>query len=894
MANPEEKRLRKAKRAFGGDSIWERWGPYVSERSWGTVREDYSADGNAWGHFPYSQAHARAYRWGEDGIAGICDRYQVLTLTWAFWNGKDPILKERLFGLTPWEGNHGEDVKEYYYHVDNTPTHSYMKYVYKYPHAEFPYEDLLQENKRRGLKDREYELIDTGVFKDNRYFDIIIEYAKVDTDDIAIKLEICNRGKEPAIIDVLPQLMFRNTWCWEDTRTSEPMIVEGAKKDDTCVLIADDKDLASLKHLSFIYKLGKRYFYGNYRGAPLFTNNETNKELLFGSKSNTKYVKDAFHRHIIKGEECCNPKNVGTKAALHYDGLKIPGKSSEVLYFRLTNQPERNPLSIVENIVQKRKAEADQFYEALHPKGCDEDTKRIQRQALSGMLWAKQIYLYDVNQWLRGDSKEVPPPPGREHIRNFHWRHLISKRVLSMPDKWEYPWFAAWDLAFHTLALALVDIQFAKNQLWYLLFDQFQHPNGQVPAYEWEFSEMNPPVQAWAAYRIFQLEDKKYGKKDYSFLKKVFHKLILNFVWWVNKVDAKGNNVFEGGFLGLDNITVIDRSAEIPGGGTLEQSDGTGWMGLFCLLLMRISFELAKRDEDYEPLVTKFFEHYVYIANALDRAENREVQLWDEEDGFFYDVIAYPNNTHERIKVRSLVGIIPLFAIDYYEEEEIEQLTGFFSSFTWFCRNRSDIVDRCVIPIERNGKKRYLLALMPLDRIERVLQKAWDPAEFRSEYGLRSLSKYHETNPFEMLGNSISYEPGEAEVTLKGGNSNWRGPLWFPTTFLFVDAMRKLHEAVGDGLRVKIEDEEPVTSGDIASYYAHAMVKLFHRDENGMRPIYDDYEIMQRDPNWQDYLLFYEHYHGDTGRGLGASHQCGWSGLVANLIDEWLGNSDST
>lgn len=887
MGNPEQKRIDRAHRVFGGDTLWEQWGPYVSERAWGTVREDYSADGNAWSYFPYEEAISRAYRWGEDGIAGICDRYQVLVFSWAFWNGKDPILKERLFGLGTWEANHGEDVKEYYFHTDNTPTHSYMKYVYKYPHEEFPYEDLKRENKRRTTKEREYELIDTGIFEDNKYFDIFIEYAKAGPDDLCIKIEVCNRGKETAQLDVIPQLFFRNTWSWGAKHTSEPVINRGEDGKDAVCLLADDKDLEDISHLTFRYKLGKRYLYGSNRGNLLFTNNETNREKVFKEKSHTKYVKDAFHRHIINKEECINPKEVGTKACIHYGGLSIPGKESFVLTFRLTNEPMSDPLADVEKIIAKRHKEATAFYEHIHPKGLDEDTKRVQRQALSGMLWNKQIYLYDVNTWLKGDNPNTPPPPEREHIRNFHWKHLISKRILSMPDKWEYPWFAAWDLAFHTVALALVDLEFAKNQIWFLLFDQFQHPNGQVPAYEWEFSELNPPVQAWAAYRVFSMEYKKTGRKDYSFLKKVFHKLILNFVWWVNKVDSKGNNVFEGGFLGLDNITVIDRSADIPGGGTLEQSDGTGWMGLFCLLLMRISFELAKRDPDYQPMVTKFFEHYVYIANALDRAANREVQLWDDEDGFFYDVLCYPNNTHERIKVRSLVGIIPLFAIDYYDEEEMKQLEGFYMSFTWFCKNRNDIVDRCVIPCERDGKKRYLFALMPKERIERVLHKVWDPNEFRSEYGLRSLSKVYENNPYELLGNTISYEPGEAVVILKGGNSNWRGPLWFPTTFLFIDAMKRLYEAVGDGIRIRIEDERPVTANDIAEYFAKAMVKLFHRDENGLRPIYDEYEMMQRDPFWKDYILFYEHYHGDNGRGLGASHQCGWSGLVANLIDEW-------
>lgn len=889
FSGAEEKRLERAERVFAGDSQWEKWGPYVSERAWGTVREDYSVDGNAWAYFPFEHAHKRAYRWGEDGIAGICDRYQVLVLSWAFWNGKDPILKERLFGLTSEQANHGEDVKEHYYHLDNTPTHSYMKYLYKYPHEKFPYEHLITENQKRNTHDREYELLDTGVFDENKYFDITIEYAKNAPEDICIQIEIANRGSEEAKLHLIPQLFFRNTWSWLDKPKVEPVIMVQEGDDYVC-LVSDDTDMDPVPRLTIEYKLGKRYFYGSREAAALFTNNETNKEDLFGVKSHTKYVKDAFHRHIIDREEAINPKQVGTKAALHYEGIRVPAESSVTYHFRLTNEPVTNPLKQVPSVIKLKKQEADEFYDQVHGPNLTEDDKRVQRQALSGMLWNKQIYLFDVNQWLRGDSELMPPPVEREHLRNFHWKHLISKRILSMPDKWEYPWFAAWDLAFHTVALALVDLDFAKNQVWYLLFDQFQHPNGQIPAYEWEFSELNPPVQAWAAYKLFMMEYERHGVKDYSFLKKVFHKLILNFVWWVNKVDSKGNNVFEGGFLGLDNITVIDRSEELPGGGSLEQSDGTGWMGFFCLLLMRMSFELAKRDPDYQPMVTKFFEHYVYIANALYKSENRDIQLWDDDDGFLYDVICYPDKTHERIKVRSLVGIIPLFAVDYYDEDELEMLKGFATSFKWFCDNRQDIVNQCVTRVEKDGKVRYVLTLLPLDRMERVLQRVWDPNEFRSEYGLRSLSKYYEENPYEMLGNRISYEPGEAEVILKGGNSNWRGPLWFPTTYLFIDAMKHLHEALGDKVKVKIEDERPVNTLDIASYFAKAMIKLFERDKDGKRPIFGDYEKMQIDPYFKDHILFYEHYHGDSGRGLGASHQCGWSGLVANLIAEWKGD----
>jgi len=866
----------------GGDiDPWQKWGPYVSERSWGTVREDYSADGNAWDSFPCEMAPYRAYRWGEDGIAGICDRYQVLALTHAFWNGKDPILKERLYGLGTHEGNHGEDVKEHYYYLDALPSHAYMKYLYKYPSEAFPYEALKRENQKRSVHDPEYELIDTGIFDGNRYFDITIEIAKEGKDDLCIKIEIVNRSEKEESIHVLPQLIFRNTWGWGDHPLPQPVM---KKSDHTpthahCI-VADDTMMDPLPYLNFDYRVGKRYFYADERSEVLFTGNETNINHLYGTAGGSLYTKDAFHRYVVLGEkDKVNPEGRGTKACFYFQGLKIPPGGAETFYLRLTDRELHHPLTGVEEIIQKRKKQADAFYEKIHPKGASVEEKLIQRQALAGMLWTKQIYLYDVNQWLKGDNPNAPPPTSREGIRNSHWKHLISKRILSMPDKWEYPWFAAWDLAFHSISLALVDLSFAKEQLWHLLFDQFQHPNGQVPAYEWEFSDMNPPVQGWAALRLFYMEEKKTGKKDTKFLKKCFHKLLLNFVWWVNKVDAKGNNVFEGGFLGMDNITVIDRSRAIPGGGKLEQSDGTGWMGFFCISLMRMALELAKEDPVYEGLAIKFFEHYVYIANALVNAENRKVQNWDEEDGFFYDVFTTTEgDKHLRIKVRSLVGLIPLFAVDCISKEELEEHKEFAVSFHWFVKNRPDLCNRCVTKIE----DRYLLTLIQPDKIQRVLKRAWDKEEFRSDFGLRSLSKFHEKNPYELLGNTIKYEPGEAESVLMGGNSNWRGPVWFPTTFLFIEALKKLHKYSGDLIQV-----EGTTLEEMARTYAQGLMSLFKLDPQGKRPIYGTTERIQSDPHFRDHLLFYEHYHGDTGRGLGASHQTGWSGLVANLIDEW-------
>ncbi|MBF5059199.1 MGH1-like glycoside hydrolase domain-containing protein [Candidatus Neptunochlamydia vexilliferae] len=861
----------------GGDVFpWKKWGPYVSERSWGTVREDYSGDGNAWDHFPYEMAPYRTYRWGEDGIAGFCDRYQILALTHAFWNGKDPILKERLYGVGTHQGNHGEDVKEYYYYLDGVPTHSYMRYLYKYPCEEYPYEKLAEEGRQRGIEEREYELVDTGIFNGGRYFDIYIEYAKGGKDDICVKLTIENRSSQEESIHVIPQLIFRNTWGWGEERLPEPVMRRGK---GGCIE-ADDSMAQSPSRLSFDYHVGKRYFYADERAEILFTNNETNKEHLYGEKSETPYTKDAFHRYIVLDDkEKVNPEEKGTKACFYFRDLKVPAGGKEEILLRLTNTPLKHPLTGVEETIHKRKRQADEYYAGIHPKGATEEEKIIQRQALAGMIWTKQIYLYDVNLWLKGDNPEEPPPQSRESIRNTHWKHLISKRIISMPDKWEYPWFAAWDLAFHCISLALTDMDFAKDQLWYLLFDQFQHPNGQVPAYEWEFSDLNPPVQGWAALRLFNMD----GKKDTAFLKKCFHKLLLNFAWWVNKVDAKGNNVFEGGFLGMDNITVVDRSQEIPGGGKIEQSDGTGWMGFFCLNLMRMALELAKEDSVYEGMAIKFYEHFVYIANALVAAENREVQNWDEEDGFFYDVLTgCKTNNHIRIKVRSMVGLIPLYAVDCITAEELDQFKGFAESFQWFTKNREDICSRCVTPIEQDGKKKYLLTLMEPEKIGRVLEKVWDPNEFRSDYGIRSLSKYHEKNPYELLGSRIKYEPAEAESTLMGGNSNWRGPIWFPTSFLFIEALKTLGEHTGD--QIKVEGKTP---HEMAHYFADALINLFKKDSEGKRPIYGDYDLLQNEPHFQDLILFYEHFHGDTGRGLGASHQTGWTGLVANLIAEW-------
>lgn len=855
---------------------WKRWGSYVSDRSWGTVREDYSKDGNAWSYFPFQDAHARAYRWGEDGIAALCDRYQILVFSPIFWNRQDPILKERLFGLTTWEGNHGEDVKEYYFHLDALPTFSYAKYLYKYPQSPFPYQKLYEENKKRSQEDLEYELIDTGVFDEDRYFDIFIEYAKATPEDICIKIDIHNRGDKAVPIDLLGELRFRNQWSWEDPPIEQPSITE-----EEGVLVADDSKIPSPRRLLFDYHLGKRYLYSSQKGENLFTNNDTNKEKLWNEKNPSPYVKDAFHRYLVnKEKKAINPQKIGTKAATHIALDKIPPKSHKTIYFRLSDKAYKDPFKDIEKIIDERKKEADQFYADIHPEGSTEEEKKVQRAALAGMIFSEQIYLFDVSQWLSGDKATPPLPDERDKIRNNHWRHLNSKRILSMPDKWEYPWFASWDLAFQAVTLSLVDPDFAKNQIWLLLFDQFLHPNGQIPAYEWEFSDVNPPVQAWAALKIYERNRKE---EDVDFLEKVFHRLLLNFSWWINVVDKEGKNVFEGGFLGLDNITIIDRSVKNQVEGDLDEADGAGWMAMFCLNLMQIALILSKRNANYEQLATKFFEHYVYIAAALRKGYWRGYDMLDEKDRFFYSVIRKEDGTHEQLKIRSVVGIIPLFATAVVAEEEIQGFSDFYFNFSWFMKNREDLVNKCIYPIEKEEKKYYLFSLISPNELPQFLQYLWNPSEFRSDYGLRSVSKYHEKHPFEYGGKSMGYEPGESLVRIKGGNSNWRGPIWFPINYLVIDSLYKLSEILPD-IRVHVPGEKEVSIEGLARGLSKRLIDLFTKNP---KPIYALWEKFQKDPNFGSYSLFFEHYHGDSGRGLGASHQTGWSGLVANLIDEY-------
>jgi hypothetical protein len=832
-------------------------------------------------------ARSKAYRWGEDGLAAICDRYQLLVFSLALWNGKDPILKERAFGLTPAEGNHGEDVKEYYFYLDNTPTHSYMKYLYKYPQARYPYERLLNENRRRGGRGFEFELLDTGIFDENRYFDVFVEYGKASAEDICIRIEAVNRGPEPAPLHLLPHLWFRNAWAWTDPAGPAPAIREGPPAEGAVCIVADDSAAERLKNLPFEYRLGKRYLYSQPGGEPLFTDNETNAQRLFGVANARAYTKDAFHRAMVNGETAAvNPLRTGTKSCLNYAQTVPPG-GSFVVHLRLTPTAMRAPLAEVEQIIAQRRLEADEFYAAIQPPQATEDEKRVQRQAFAGLLWTKEVYLFDVNTWLEGDNPKYPPPASRLGIRNRHWRHLNSMRVLSMPDKWEYPWFAAWDLAFHTVAFSLIDPEFAKEQLFLLLFEQFQHPSGQIPAYEWEFSDLNPPVHAWAVWRVYETDKLRTGSGDRGFLEKCFHKLLINFAWWVNKVDSEGNNVFEGGFLGLDNITVIDRSEKLPGGAILEQSDGTGWMGMFCLNLMRIALELARENKAYESLALKFFEHYVYIGAAMKNMGGQNYSLWDDGDGFFYDVLRYPDGSFQKFRVRSLVGIIPLYAAETLKVDDLEPLHEFQANFQWFINNRSHLTGSCCHAIER--KKQFALTIMDKVQLRRILERLLDPNEFLSPYGIRSLSKYHEQHPFVFGTNEVRYDPAESENKIKGGNSNWRGPLWFPTNFLIIDSLRILGDAYGDDFKLSIPGDSggPRDLKEIAGEISNRMIHIFTRNADGKRPIYGGTTKFQQDPYWKDLILFYEFYHGDNGAGLGASHQTGWTALVAALIEDW-------
>ena len=877
---------------------WRKWGPYLSDRSWGTVREDYSANGDAWSYLPHDLARSKAYRWGEDGIAGFSDRYQILCWSLSLWNERDPILKERLFGLDSTEGNHGEDVKECYFYPDGTPSHSYMRMLYKYPHAAFPYEQLITENRRREGQGAEFELIDTGLFDEHRYFDVEIEFAKEDEDSMVFRVTAHNRGPEAAAIHLIPNLWFRNVWSWGADARVQPIIIAD-RSAGVNALLADDSHAPQLDGLLADSRLGPYRLELPPDAELFFTDNETNAPRVFGSeaKSKSAFTKDAFHRRLVQNElGAVNPQLQGTRACARQRSV-VPAGGSVVMRMRLcpaTKTP--SSADAMDEVVRVRRAEADQFYEALHPVEATQTERQVQRQAWAGMVWSKQSYLFDVATWLDGDDQSAPPPPSRKKGRNRHWRHLNSMRVLSMPDKWEYPWFAAWDLAFHMVPFARIDSEFAKEQLWLMLFEQFQHPNGQIPAYEWEFSDLNPPVQPWAVWRVYNMDRVQNGKGDLEFLERCFHKLMLNFTWWVNKVDREGNNVFEGGFLGLDNITVIDRSNPLPGGASLEQSDATGWMGMFSLVMMRMALELAKTQSVYEGLATKFFEHYVYIGAAM-KMERHGRTLWDENDGFFYDLLRFPDGRSIPFRVRSLVGLIPLFAIERLEEAWIKPFPVFTENFRWFMKFRPEMTAQTVTRVTTGDATTHVLAVVDRHQLETLLARVVDPAEFLSPCGVRSLSKFHQANPF-VFGNAVvSYEPAEAVSKLKGGNSNWRGPVWFPTSFLMIETLRKLEKAFGSDVTIGVADQRTqqlgkVTLNGLAQNLADRMISIFLPDAEGYRPCHGPKgtrraELFAKDPHWKDLLLYYEYFHAETGEGLGASHQTGWTGLVASLIDEW-------
>ena len=895
----EERRLAETTR---GSKNWKHWGGYVAERAWGTVREDYSKDGAAWEYFPFEQARSKVFRWNEDGIAGICDELQRMCFAVAFWNGRDPFLKERFYGVTGNQGNHGEDVKEYYFYLDNTPTHSYMKFLYKYPHAEFPYKWLLDENLRRDKSDPEFELLDTGIFDDDKYFDIFVEYAKADADDICVKITATNRGRESAPLHILPTLWFRNTWSW----------FPGAPKPHL------EKVETGIENLSAL--IAEQFEIGAYRLSAasadelLFTGNETNYAQIYGGQNTAAFVKDGINDYVVENKkEAVNPENTGTKAAAHYV-FNIAPQASETIYLRLTNigdaatspigavaHARLNPLKEMsagefiaecEDVFRRRVAETDEFYRDIIPADLTDDAKSIMRQSLAGMLWSKQYYRYIVRQWLEGDPAFPPPPKERLKGRNHKWLHLYNADVISMPDKWEYPWYASWDLAFHCLAISIVDAEFAKAQLILLLREWYMHPNGQIPAYEWALGDVNPPVHAWAALRIYKIEEKRTGKPDRAFLERVFHKLLLNFTWWINRKDAEGNNVFEGGFLGLDNIGVFDRNAPLAEGTYVEQSDGTSWMAMFCLNMLAIAVELAIEDKVYEDVAVKFFEHFVYISDAMNNVGQENTELWSAQDGFYYDVLHTPEQKNIPLKVRSMVGLIPLFAVETVEAEWLKDLPEFRERVEWFLNNRADLTDEIECLQTPGRDNRRLLSLVNRSRLREILNYMLSEAEFLSGHGIRALSRYHKDHPFsiELDGKTytVNYEPAESTSGMFGGNSNWRGPVWFPANFLIIEALQKFDFYFGDEFKIEFPTGtgKLMTLWDISQELSNRLADIFLRKPDGTRAVYGGTEKFQKDENWRNYILFFEYFNGDNGAGLGASHQTGWTGLISKLLQQ--------
>ena len=867
------------------DAAWKKWGPYLSERQWGTVREDYSPHGNAWDHFPHDHARSRVYRWGEDGLAGFSDNEQQLCLALALWNGRDPILKERLFGLTNSEGNHGEDVKELYYYVDATPSHSYLKMLYKYPQRAYPYAELVNENAARGIGAHEHELIDTGVFADNRYFDVFVEYAQAAVDDVLMRVTVHNRGPDSAALHVLPQLWFRNTWSWTHGAARPSLRLEG-------------------DHVVAVHgKLGTYRWYADHAGAQveprfLFTSNETNTQRLYGLPT-AGHAKDGFHEYVVNGNAAAvNPENVGTKACAWYR-LDIPAGGHIELNLRLTRTPEVRPFADAGPTFAKRIREADEFYQSIQAGLVDADKRLVQRQAFAGMIWSKQYFHFDVPLWLKGDETQVPPPAGRKRGRNWEWAHLNNADIISMPDKWEYPWYAAWDLAFHTIPLALIDATFAKEQLLLLTREWYMHPNGQIPAYEWAFGDVNPPVHAWATWRVFQIDRKQRGDDgDLGFLERVFHKLMLNFTWWVNRKDAEGRNVFQGGFLGLDNIGVFDRSASLPTGGHIDQADGTSWMAMYALNLMRIALELAQHNHVYEDIATKFFEHFLHIAEAMNNIGEEGIGLWDDHDKFFYDILHTPDGRMTPLIVRSMVGLIPLFAVETLEPELLARVPEFTRRMEWFLNYRPDLA-RLVSHWDHEGRgKRRLLSLLRGHRMKKLLLRMLDSNEFLSEFGIRAISKVHEREPYvfrvDGMDLHVKYLPAESDSGLFGGNSNWRGPIWFPVNYLIIESLQKFHHYYGDDFKVEcpVGSSRYLTIDAVASELSARLTRIFLKDDQGCRPVFTHHPALQNDSHFCDYLLFFEYFHGDTGRGVGASHQTGWTGLVAKLLAPRTPESD--
>ncbi len=862
------------------EADWKRWGPYVSERAWGTVREDYSATGDAWNDFSHDQARSRAYRWNEDGLGGVCNRFQNICLAIALWNERDPILKERLFGLTGTEGNHGEDVKEYYFYLDNTPTHSYMKMLYKYPQVEYPYSQLVQESRRRGRGDFEYELIDAlrGAFEQGRYFDVFIEYAKADEENILCRITAINRGTEEAPIHILPHLWYRNTWSWG----------YNSPRPEICVI--DGGAYTQHKHL------GERWWYvkddNGHTPALLFTENDTNMERLFGVPNGSHYVKDGINDAVVHGRaDCVNPAQRGTKAAAHFKTI-VPAGGSYRVCVRFTNHENPSPFSGFDRVFEQRIQEADEFYAAILSAGLSDDERLVQRQAFAGLLWSKQFYHYGVELWLNGDPAGPPPPASRKRGRNADWTHLYNLDVLSVPDKWEYPWFAAWDLAFHCIPLAMIDPEWAKRQLILLLREWYMHPNGQIPAYEWSFSDVNPPVHAWAAWRVYKIARNVSGYADTVFLERVFHKLLLNFTWWVNRKDREGKNVFQGGFLGLDNIGIFDRSAPLPTGGYIQQADGTAWMGMYCLNMLAIALELARTRPAYEDVATKFFEHFIYIANAIHNLGGEGISLWDKEDGWFYDALSLPDGEYAPLRTRSCVGLIPLFAVETIEPDLLDMLPRFQQRMEWFVKYRPQLAAHIASLTTPGEEGRRLLSIVDREELAQILTKMLDSDEFLSDYGLRSVSKYHEAQPYTWNANgqalTLKYEPAESSSDLFGGNSNWRGPIWFPINYLMIESLQKCHHYYGDTFQA----EMPYRSGQwmsldqVAAELSRRLTRIFLRDERGRRAVFGGEDYFQYDPHWRDYVPFYEYFHGDTGAGIGASHQTGWTALVAKLIQQ--------